>query len=99
MLLIQEAACERSGVPSSYTDAVCHSFAASPLSLPPALAKATYLLTSSTLSAQPLTAPSPIDPATSITFSAADWAKIVETLQSEGAAVKEVVFAVKGAEP
>ena len=69
------------------------------MSLPPSLAKSTYLLTSSTLSAQPLSAPSPIDPTTFLTFSAVEWAQVVKTLADEGAAVKEVEFQVKGAEP
>lgn len=76
-----------------------HRHAASPLSLPPSLASSTFLLASSTLPDQTLSAPSPVDPSVSISITAADWAKIVSTLAAEGAAVKEVEFLLKGAEP
>ncbi|KAI5481834.1 proline-tRNA ligase [Pseudohyphozyma bogoriensis] len=73
--------------------------AASPLSVPPALAATSLLIASNSLSSTSLSTPSPVDPATSLSFSSADWAKIVAAFKSEGAAVKEVEFALKGAEP
>lgn len=69
---------------------------ASPLSLPTSLAPSTLLLTSTTLSAQSLALPSPLDPTTMLSLSSAEWAKVVESLVAEGAATKEVEFALKG---
>ena len=70
-------------------------FAASVLSLPPALVAQTLVLTSSTLGALTLLVPSPTNPAETIQLSAAEWNTVVAGLKSEGAAVKEQEFFVK----
>ncbi|GAA6002214.1 proline--tRNA ligase [Rhodotorula paludigena] len=70
---------------------------ASPLSLPPSLAPSTLLITSSSLSSAPaLSIPSPTDAAQQLVLSHADWHKAVFQLKTEGAALKEAEFLLKG---
>lgn len=74
-----------------------HRVAASPLSLPPSLAPSTLLITSSSLSSAPaLSIPSPTDAAQQLVLSHADWHKAVLQLKTEGAALKEAEFLLKG---
>lgn len=73
---------------------------ASPLSLPAELAPSTLVITSNSLSsASTISVPSPSNPSESLTLSSADFEKLVAQLKSEGAAVKQAEFVVKGAEP
>ncbi|GJN89250.1 hypothetical protein Rhopal_002229-T1 [Rhodotorula paludigena] len=70
---------------------------ASPLSLPPSLAPSTLLITSSSLSSAPaLSIPSPTDASQQLVLSHADWHKAVLQLKTEGAALKEAEFLLKG---
>ncbi|KAM0787825.1 hypothetical protein ACM66B_003879 [Microbotryomycetes sp. NB124-2] len=70
---------------------------ASPLSVPPALAAQTLLVTSSSLAdAQTLAVPSPSDPSQKLALSPAEFDKVVAQLASEGAATKQADFVLKG---
>lgn len=82
---------------TTLTDLSSRTSTASPLSLPTELSTSTLLLTSSSLSSvESLEFPSPIEPATKLSVSSAEWNKIVESLKTAGVSVKDVTFSLKG---
>lgn len=70
---------------------------ASPLSVPTSMTSSTLLISSDSI--ESVTLPSPVQPSETLSLSSSEWSKLLETLSSEGAATKQLAFAVKGSEP
>ncbi len=72
---------------------------ASPLSIDPTLAAQTLVISSDSIpSIESLSIPSPVNPAETLVLSTKEFAAALAKLESEGAALKEVTFQLKGEE-